>query len=146
MTTVDAEADPAGEVTKVDGGDLLRGHDGGVEDVQCVVGAIRQPEFFFIGSQGDAVAGAAVALQRTGLVIGDFDAAKKLAGVEVADFEARQIVYVDKTRVPRPFTVNGRIGLEKGPTVSTTVWVLVSATERYVERRPAMYTREPSRE
>ena len=59
-----------------------------------VVGAVGQPEFLFIGSQGDAVAGAAVALDRALLVALHFHAVEHLAGPDIAHFKPKQLVYV----------------------------------------------------
>jgi hypothetical protein len=60
-----------------------------------------------------------------------------LPGGEIANLEAEQLVDVDEQRVCAPLTVNGRIGLVKGPTVFATVCVRVSATASDVERRLA---------
>src|SRR5262245_14364064 len=47
--------------------------------------------------------------------------------------------------VPAPFTVNGRTEAANGPTVCTTVFVLVSAIDMVFDRNPAINTFEPSR-
>ena len=45
-------------------GDLLRRHDGRVEDVHPAVERVGQPELLLVGRQADPVAGAAVPLGR----------------------------------------------------------------------------------
>ena len=68
----------------------------GVEDVHGVVGAVGEPELLLVRRQPDAVAGAAVPLDRALLEAGHFDAVQHLAGLQVADLEAEQLVDVDE--------------------------------------------------
>ena len=98
VAAVDAEGDPAGLVADGDAGDLLRRHHRRVEDVQAAVGAVGQPQLLLVRRQPDAVAGAAVPLDRALVVAGDLDAVQHLAGRDVADLEAEQAVDVDEAQ------------------------------------------------
>ena len=78
--------------------DLLRRHHRRVEDVHLLVGAVGEPQLLFVGREADAVARAAVPLDRSLLEAGDLDPVQHLAGLDVADFEAEQVVDVDETK------------------------------------------------
>ena len=71
---------------------LLRRQDGSVEDVDLAIGGVTHPDFLLVRRQADAVAGAAVALDVAAFESLDVDAVGDLAGVQVADFEAEEVV------------------------------------------------------
>src|SRR5262249_46552968 len=78
--SVQAEVDPAGLVTDFDAVlGLLRRHYRGVKDVQHAVGAVTEPDLFFVRRQADAVAGAAMPLDRALLVAIDLEPVELLA-------------------------------------------------------------------
>ena len=52
---VAGEGDPAGLIAERDAGHLARGDDCVVEDVELLIVAVAEPEFFFIGREGGAV-------------------------------------------------------------------------------------------
>ena len=89
---VDAERHPARLVAELDAGDLLRRQCGQVEEVQMLVRGVADPDFLLIGSQSDAVARAAVALDRALLEPGDLHAMQHLASLQVPDLEAEELV------------------------------------------------------
>src|SRR5437870_7039595 len=64
-SAVEAESDPAGLLAELDAGGLARGHNGGIENVHAAVGGVTHPDFFFIWSQSNAVARAAMALRQS---------------------------------------------------------------------------------
>ena len=66
-----------------------------VEDVQRAVGGVADPDFLLVRRQADAVAGAAVPLDRALLEALHLDAVQHLARLQVADLEAEQAVDVD---------------------------------------------------
>lgn len=102
---VDRERDPAGLVRKRDARDLARGHHGRVEDVHPAIVGVGEPEFGFIGSQADPVAGAAVPLGRALFKACHLDAIALSSRGQVADLEAQQVVDVDEAE--RLSTVHG---------------------------------------
>lgn len=91
---VDGEGDPAGFVAEFDVGDVFGRHNGVVVKMHAAVVGVGEPDFFFVGSEADAVAGATVAFGRADFEIGDFEAVKFFSGGDVADFEAEQAVEI----------------------------------------------------
>src|SRR6185436_4448959 len=91
-----AERHPAWLIAELDRRDLLGWHHRRIEDMDAFVVPVREPQLFLIGREADAVARAAMALHRPFLESGDLDAVQHLARLDVADFEAKQIVDVDE--------------------------------------------------
>src|SRR4029077_10086375 len=73
-------------------------HHGGVKDVNAAVCAVVEPQFFFVGSKSDAVAGAAMPLGGTFLKARYFDAVQHFSCFVVSHFKTKQIVDVDETK------------------------------------------------
>ena len=73
---IDAERDPAGLIAEFDAGGLGGRHFGVVKNVQTGTGGIGEPDFPFVRSERDAVAGAAVTFDRAFLKTFHFDAMK----------------------------------------------------------------------
>src|ERR1700733_4766860 len=59
---VDGHEHPARHVGSLDVGNLFRWHDGIVEDMDVIVGSIREPDLFFVRRQGNAVTGTSMPL------------------------------------------------------------------------------------
>ena len=70
--------------------DLLGRHHRGVEDVDPLVGGVDDPELLLVGRQADAVARAAVPLDRALLEALHLDPVERLARGQVAHLEAEQ--------------------------------------------------------
>src|SRR6185295_13815606 len=94
VAAVEAEGHPTRLVAELDARDLPGRHRRRVEDVQAAVGAVREPDLLFVGREADAVARAAVALDRSFLVAGHLDAVQHLARPQVPDLEAEKLVDV----------------------------------------------------
>jgi hypothetical protein len=92
---VEAPGDPAGLIAYLDRLHQLRRRLRHVEHVHQAVVAVRQPEFRFVRRQRDPVARAAVPLHVALLEPGYFDVLQHLPRLQVADFEAEQVVDVD---------------------------------------------------
>src|SRR5690348_8343092 len=97
-TPIDAKGNPAGLIAQLDTHFLLWRHDGGVEDVNAAVGAVIQPQFLFVGSKSDAVAGTAMPLGGTFLKARYFDPVQHFPGLDVSHFKTEQIVDVDESK------------------------------------------------
>jgi hypothetical protein len=78
-----------------------------------------------------------VALDWTLFVALNLDLEELLAGPKIPPSKPSRPLMLTKTSVLFPFTVNGRITLSKGPTLLAILFVLVSATKRNLEFRPA---------
>ena len=91
---VEGKGDPAGLVAKFDALELFRRFDGVVENLHAGIVGVGDPDFFFVGSEANAMAGAAVAFGGAHLETLDFDVVKFFAGFEVAYFEAEEAVEV----------------------------------------------------
>src|SRR5690242_6566641 len=100
MPAIDTERDPARHVAELDAAQLLGRHDGSVENVKAVVGAVGQPQFLFIRRQAYAVTRAPVALHRPLLKVLDLHPVQHLARAQIANFETEQVVHVDKAEGP----------------------------------------------
>src|SRR6476646_4095019 len=95
---VDAKGNPAWLVAQLDTHFLLWRHDGGVKDVNAAVGAVVEPQFLFVWSKGDAVAGATVPLGGRLLKTRYLDAVQHFSCFVVSHFKTKQIVDVDETK------------------------------------------------
>ena len=63
------------------------------------IGGVAEPDFLFIGSQGNAVTGTTVQFNRAFLKAGHFHALNALPRGEVSDFETQERVVQMKQRV-----------------------------------------------
>ena len=91
---VHAEADPAGQVAKLDAAGLPGRHDRSIEHMNRIVGPIRHPQLLLVGGQSDAVARARMTLDGTLPVSLDLHSIELLAGAHVAHFESQQAIDV----------------------------------------------------
>lgn len=96
--SIHGERDPAGLVAQGDAVNLFWGHDGGIEDMNVAVGAIREPDFLFIGSQSNAMTGASMSFDRSFGKSLDFNPMKEFTGLKIADFKAQEIVHIDEAK------------------------------------------------
>ena len=65
MPAITGEGDPAGLIAHRDARDEHRWERPVIEDMQALVGCIREPDLLFVRSQADSMAGASVALDRS---------------------------------------------------------------------------------
>ena len=91
-SAIDAERDPARLFAQLDAGGLLGRDRSDIEYVDPAVGGIADPDLPLVGTQADAMAGAAMALRRPLLEALYHDAVQDLAGPQVSDFEAEKVV------------------------------------------------------
>src|SRR5580765_7882889 len=96
--SIDAKGNPAWLVAQRNAQLLFWRHDGRVKDVNAAVGAVVEPQFLFVGSKSDAVAGAAMPLGGTFLKARYFDAVQHFSCFIVSHFKTEQIVDVDETK------------------------------------------------
>ena len=94
---VDAKGNPAGLVTQLDTHFLLWRHDGRIKDVNGAVGAVVEPQFLFVGSKSDAMAGATVPLGGTFLKARHFNAVQHFSGL-LSPTSKPNVVDVDETK------------------------------------------------
>ena len=66
--------------------------------MQTAVGRIGEPQFLFIWSKSDTVTWATMSFRRSLLPALHFHAIKHLARVQIAEFEAKQIVHIHKAK------------------------------------------------
>src|SRR6266576_2844576 len=98
MSSIYAEGDPAGLVSKFDAGHLFWRHHCCVEYVNAVVCCIGEPQFSFIGRECYAVTWTAMSLRGAFLVAGHFHTMQHLSGFTVSYFKAEQLVDVDEAK------------------------------------------------
>src|SRR5262249_13104651 len=118
ISTVDAERDPAGLLTKFNAYCLSRRHDGGVEKMQPAVGRVAHPDFLFIRSQANAMTRTAVPLGRSLSEALNFHTIKLFARREVADFKTEQSIYVHEAARPSAVDRERSNGVGKWPNLS----------------------------
>src|SRR3954447_12278709 len=92
---VNAERYPARLLADLDRGDLLRRRHFVVEDMQPLIGGVANPDFLFVRRQTDAMARAAVALDHALFKPLNLHAPDDLAGFQIGDFVAEQLIDVD---------------------------------------------------
>src|SRR5262249_35635438 len=88
VTAVEAERHPAGLFAQLDADSLFRWHHRGIEDVQGAVVRVTDPKLLLVRRQADAVARAAMPLDRPLLVTFHLHPVQNLSPLQVADLEA----------------------------------------------------------
>ena len=87
MFAIEAKGNPARFVAKEYISDLLRRHNGGVEDVEPPIGSIGNPDFAFIGCHANPMTGAAMPFNGPDFEILYFDAVQHFPCFQIANLE-----------------------------------------------------------
>src|SRR6185312_1940994 len=100
--SVHTETHPTDTVPGLDRGQLLRRHDGRVENVDRIVCAVCQPKFSFIWGKGNSVTGTAMAFYRTFFVALNFYVVELFPCLKISNFEAQQAIHVYENQTATP--------------------------------------------
>jgi len=115
ILAVSGHKHPTRKIGRFDVSNLFWRHDRIVEDVDIIIGSIREPDFLFVRRQGDAMTGAAMPLHGARLEALHRHFGEFFAGLDVANLKSQKTVDVHKATGVASIDGKGADDIGKGP-------------------------------